>query len=64
MPPRTVYFEVEFTRGAVAIFSFQFHVLYFPVGNLLTASYLTKHENQIVFHTVKQDVNFCGKKNI
>ena len=38
------------TRGvAVAIFSFRFHVLYFPVGYQLTISYLTKHENQIVF---------------
>ena len=32
------------------------------VGYQLTVSYLTKHENQIVFHTVKQEVNFCGKK--
>ena len=38
---------------AVAIFSFRFHVLYFPVGYQLTVSNLTKHENQIVFHTVK-----------
>ena len=37
---------------------------YSPVGYLLTASYLTKHENQIVFHTVKQEVIFCDKENI
>ena len=44
------------TRGvAVAIFSFRFHVLYFRVSYWLTISYLTKHENQIVFHTVKQE---------
>ena len=48
---------------AVAIFSFRFQVLYFPVSYRLTVSYLTKHENQIFFHIVKQEVNFCGKKS-
>ena len=47
---------------AVAISSLQFHVLYFPVSYWLTVSYLTKHENQIVFHIVKEEVNFRGKK--
>ena len=47
----------------VAIFSFWFQVLYFTVGYQLTVTYLTKHENQIVFHTVKQEVSFPGKKN-
>ena len=50
-------------RGvAVAIFSFRFHVLYFPVGYRFTISYLTKYENQIVFHIVKWEFNFRGKK--
>ena len=51
------------SRGVtVAIFSFQFHVLYFLVGYWSTVPCLTKHENKIVFHTVKQEVNFRGKK--
>ena len=50
----------DLTRGVgVAIFSFQFHVFYFLVGYRLTIS---KHENQIVFHTVKQEVTIRGKK--
>ena len=45
-------FSVVCTRGvAVAIFSFRFHILYFPVYNRLNVSYLTKHENQIVFNS-------------
>ena len=51
-----IQFDSDLDWGvAVAIFSFWFHVLYFLVGYRLTVSYLTKHENQIVFHTVKQE---------
>ena len=49
---RGTWCNTEMGVVAAVIFSFRFHISYFPVGYRLTISYLTKHENQIVFHTV------------